>query len=516
MDHALLHSFGVLRSTAVHFVGHVLFPNDLSEINYYKKEQKKNNCGEYQYNIWDVEVKVLFDTGALCANYVSKSLFEDIKLRMKPCDIKKQATRISLADDSKTVHSEEVIKLTLNIFGDKKAQQHYVGEFVVINMKQNDVIIGLPSIFSELWDFFKCAIEARRPQGSKPTNTPQDTYDETDESLHLTEGEIVSPWELTSDVEAPEEAEVPLPTQFDFATTFLGKSREQAFQDYTDMFKEHIEPSFLEATNIRELLMGKGLQVFVPTSWDGITGINPLHIDFKDSMPDRIKPKARPVNPRLWDVAAKEFKRLSGYFYEPSRSPWASCLVVAPKATPPFIRFCGDYVRINQFIPTGHFNIPNIRHELDKIIGYKIYLDTDLQCQAYYEFCEQRNHLYHLTLDTAMAKRYQTQLRKQDITTVDVGDRVFIYLRFFGDVWYEALDLPDGLTTSYVFAFSYTHWYHKTSKRKISGRMDIAHEHCYSLDTYAVFCWGAQLTFDPLKMVMVDEPLVKQYPAITA
>ena len=64
--------------------------------------------------------------------------------------------------------------------------------------------------------------------------------------------------------------------------------------------------------------------------------------------------------------------------YRTSRSPWASCLVVAAKATPPYIRFCGDYVYMNKFIDTGHYYIPHIRHELDKIINYPVYIDIDL------------------------------------------------------------------------------------------------------------------------------------------
>ena len=80
----------------------------------------------------------------------------------------------------------------------------------------------------------------------------------------------------------------------------------------------------------------------------------------------------------MWKCAEKEFSRLKTYFYEPSRSPHASCLVVAPKATKPFIRFCGDYGVINKYLPTGHYNIPVIRHELDRIIGHKVYIDIDL------------------------------------------------------------------------------------------------------------------------------------------
>jgi hypothetical protein len=89
---------------------------------------------------------------------------------------------------------------------------------------------------------------------------------------------------------------------------------------------------------------------------------------------------------------------LRGYFYEESRSPWASCLVMAPKATYPFIRFCGDYVTINRYIATGHFFIPNVRHELEKIIIYPIYLDIDLT-----------NAFHQILLDRETAERLLVQ-----------------------------------------------------------------------------------------------------------
>jgi hypothetical protein len=140
----------------------------------------------------------------------------------------------------------------------------------------------------------------------------------------------------------------------------------------------------------------------------------------------------------------------------------------------------------------------------------------DLECEAFYKFCESRPHLYHLTLDSVLAKRYQTQLRKEEITCVALNDSVYIDLRFFGDLWYEALALPDFETSQYVFKFTYTHWYHKQSRRKISGHMDLDPTQKYSLDGYAVFCWGSVLTFDAATMVLVTEALVRQYPQIMA
>ena len=155
-------------------------------------------------------------------------------------------------------------------------------------------------------------------------------------------------------------------------------SRDQAISQYYDLFDSHVSAEFSSQTSILDLLKTKGLQVFVPDNWNGISGVTALDIKFKDSLPERLKPKARPINPRLWENAEKEFFRMKTYFYQISRSPWASCLVVAPKATKPFIRLCGDYVEINKHLPTGHYNIPRVKHELDRIIDFQLYLDIDL------------------------------------------------------------------------------------------------------------------------------------------
>ena len=89
------------------------------------------------------------------------------------------------------------------------------------------------------------------------------------------------------------------------------------------------------------------ISVFVPEHWTGITGIPPIDLTFSNQLPLSLRPNARPVNPSLYNNAEKEFHRLQTYFYVPSDSSVASCLVIAPKTTTPFIRLCGDYVTIN-------------------------------------------------------------------------------------------------------------------------------------------------------------------------
>ena len=138
----------------------------------------------------------------------------------------------------------------------------------------------------------------------------------------------------------------------------------------------------------------------------------------------------------------------------------------------------------------------------------------DLLCEAYYKFCESRPYLYHLTLETRMAKKFKTQLNKQEISVVKPGDIVYLDLRFFGDEWYESLKLPNFDTALYVFEMEYTKWFHKNSKRKISGTLTLLPKCTYCLDGYLVHCWGSVKIFNSSTMILVNKDLLQSYPQI--
>ena len=370
--------------TAAHFKGYIHFNSPIYNNNNF--QDYNNNIHNNGNNIYEdfnnnaIEVKVLFDTGALCANYMSNDLFLDIKNRLHKNQYRQQKSNVALADDSKVITSSHVVTLPLTVVDDNQnTNSMNNGLYVVINMKDNDIIVGLPAIMTSFWKFFKKAIDHqidKQNMCSLNTTSDKDLMSDLDPE-YPDNYSLLEPWTVKLE-EAPEEDEVPLPAQFDFASSFLGKSRQEAIQEYEEMFATHVDKQMAVNTDVIHLLRTKGRKVFIPDNWDGIQGIEPLQIQFSPDLPDRLKPKARPINPRLWECAEKEFKRLCGYFYEESRSPHASCLVLAPKATKPFIRFCGDYGIINKYIPTGHYYIPHIRYELDRIMGYSVYIDIDL------------------------------------------------------------------------------------------------------------------------------------------
>ena len=102
-------------------------------------------------------------------------------------------------------------------------------------------------------------------------------------------------------------------------------------------------------------------------------------------MPSSMKPVSRPIASKLFDTARVELNRLLQYHLRPSKSPVASPIVVAPKATSPFIRICGDYIKVNKFVVCDHYPTPIVLHELNKIMGFKVFVDLDM-VNAYHQF----------------------------------------------------------------------------------------------------------------------------------
>lgn len=247
----------------------------------------------------------------------------------------------------------------------------------------SDIIVGLPAIIKHLLPMFiGLLVEAfERLMGKPPSSLSQ---------------LIEHPWSEIEE-EAEEDIETPLPCAFTDHLHYLSLSHEEAVQEYLDQFDfekdgvYRIHPDFKKATRIVQLLQSqKGVDTFVPENWEGIKDENgkPLEIEFKwaPGMPDSLKPAARPVNPRLFQAAYEELKRLTTYMYRPSDSPIASCLVVAPKATKPFIRFCGDYsTLVNKYIITGHYPIPKVFHHVQRICKHKVFLDFDL-ANSFHQF----------------------------------------------------------------------------------------------------------------------------------
>eukprot|EP00981_Chlorochromonas_danica_P004080 scaffold783_cov324-Ochromonas_danica.AAC.1 len=343
--------------------------------------------------------RVLFDTGAIHANYISSKLVQKhsnlLYSKLQPCK-----SAVKLADNATTVVIQNSISLAVSFMDDDGHEHVATISFFVFPTDGNDMIIGLPAILSSFSKLFllmmKAAIDdavggedknkdlssittssslLHLLQSTSSTSTSSTSVPSNDATAH---GLTRSPWSNPLLEEAPENVETPLPVNFANALHFMEMSYDEAVKEFVDLIQTHVSQDFAKATPIVELLKTKGLLAFVPQNWKGINGLELLELTWLEGLPSSMKPKARPINPKLYANARKEFDRLSKYFYKPSSSPIASCLVIAPKATAPFLRFCGDYVQINKYISTGHFPIPHVMRSLEKITQFAVFLDFDL------------------------------------------------------------------------------------------------------------------------------------------
>ena len=326
--------------------------------------------------------KVLFDTGAIHGSYISKHFVQlhrkELFHHLHPC-----FATVTFADNRTSARIDEEAELTISFTYPGFNDTHVVTGTIrcyVLDTSGPDLIIGLPAILQHFYVLHQSMLEMAVKQLDNNQNNSELS------SLTLPRGQInsglstdsIKPWSNVLDVSAPEDDLTVLPSSFTSALYFLDKTHDEAVQDYFNLFDTHVSLEFSANTDILRLLRTKGIDVFIPRNWEGIRGLEPFELQWLPGMPSSMRPRPRPVNPRLYDNALKEFNRLRQYFYQESSSSIASCLVIAPKATHPFIRFCGDYVSINKYIEVGHYPIPHVLRSLEKISKYSVFLDFDM------------------------------------------------------------------------------------------------------------------------------------------
>jgi len=317
-----------------------------------------HSSGEVQlgYDNWIKLENILHDTGSISANYISRQIVDRHRKELKD-KIRNRNHHVTLAEKGNTVTTTEEVYLTLR-FVESNGQRRtfkYSGVFIVLSMDCNEIIMGLPAILNELFDFFiKMLTDAREENMRSSAFTVYNLNEDTT---------LVELWSFPPEQIAPEEDSVSDPSSFPDELTYLTSSYEEAIMEYEKLLDSHVSASMKDETNVLEVLKTKGHLVFVPKVWEGIKNIEDLELKWKDDLPERMKPAARPINTALWDPAEKEVNRFKTYLWTETRSPIASPIVIAPKSTAPFIRICGDYVVINKYIENGHYPIPNVQHE---------------------------------------------------------------------------------------------------------------------------------------------------------
>ena len=194
--------------------------------------------------------------------------------------------------------------------------------------------------------------------------------------------DTIQPWTHTLG-ESPEERDSYIPDGNTGIYNWLSTTREEALDKYYNDAKKNTTPEAWELMS-DILLSDRCKRVFCPEEWTGMKGIEPIKLQFTDEW-EAVKNKGmRPkgshafVNQHMREAYEKEFNRMKKYMYQTSESSTASRMLVADKATPPYVRICGDYRDVNKYIKIPQHYIPNIRHEIEKARGFKYYGNIDL------------------------------------------------------------------------------------------------------------------------------------------
>ena len=317
--------------------------------------------------------KVLFNSGAMHSSYISKELVDRNRSSWSS-KIKAANGLVRLGDNVTTRPVTEQVTLTTK-FTEADTTEHTAQvTFCVFEMPGLDAIIGLPDILDHFLNFFVNKLEAAKSESQGGLFLALSDGDLRERYPDLTE-----PWTQAQDETPVEELETDIPCSFSGPLYYLSKSYEEVLQDYKDMFESHVAEDWRKDKRVMSILLSDAaIEVFVPREWRGIQGFEPVEFQFREDMPAEHRPPYRPINPKLFEPTKKEFARMCEYMYVDSDSPIAAPLVVAPKATSPFIRICGDYVWLNKYLVVGHYYIPHVMHELEKAAGFKYFIDLDL------------------------------------------------------------------------------------------------------------------------------------------
>ena len=241
--------------------------------------------------------KILFDSGAMQASYISKDWIEEhrhlIQGQLRPC-----AGRVKLADNKTIVGVNERFRtlVSFTVRGTGEVVSGMVDFWVLAMPGPGSIsaIIGLPDIVKTFLRVFQHMLEdaAEMAQEGLYLGHMEDVATEihllrsmTLDELRETYPDVQDSWSRPMDEIAPEELETEEACSFTGPLYYLSKPYEEVREEYFSMFDKHIAPEWRHHPRLVELLNSeKARLVFTPEAWHGINGIE-LDFDFADDMP---------------------------------------------------------------------------------------------------------------------------------------------------------------------------------------------------------------------------------------
>jgi hypothetical protein len=135
------------------------------------------------------------------------------------------------------------------------------------------------------------------------------------------------------------------------------------------------------------------------------------------------------------------------------------------------------------------------------------------QAVQYGEYVESVPALMPLLYTAAVGKSNVAKLNKMPITEVTAGEKVFVDLRSWGELWYDAQTyLPDMYHTQYLVEGEYVAFTEKKCKANLV--CSLVSTAPYLVDHYFVKAYGSIKQFPSEKAVLVDASFLKRYPQL--
>ena len=367
--------------------------------------------------VGDIAVSILLDSGALAGNFISQDLYDKYKskFKLKPCD---KVIYLAKGNKSPSIHIKQLVQATITLIHNSTICKLHTSLYIMD--MQTEIIIGLDTLVGDGFHFFITLLNELHTKHVK-----QNEEDDRDLSEVYSEQEyvdlccfVVAPYSEETPKEGtymnvfpghdPDnlseevcDEDIPLPTLYpDNMMSSIADDYEEKVREYIQSIPVQVDPEFLKYPGVSELLHTTGKKVFVADNWTGLKD-RAITLEWVQD-PGNIKPPTRYINPKLFDGVKHEIEHMVNIGYiVPSSSNTASALVVAPKATAPFIRLCGDYVTVNKYLKKGNWLMPNIKNLLHKISGnldpqhpsinsentkpYTVYADLDMQ-NSFHQF----------------------------------------------------------------------------------------------------------------------------------
>jgi hypothetical protein len=86
---------------------------------------------------------------------MGRTLMYALKKKLKRSDYFDTKCKITLADSRTSIDITKGVKLNLVLQDSKSHRHECTGEFLVLDMENNDIILGLPALTGKQYPFFK-------------------------------------------------------------------------------------------------------------------------------------------------------------------------------------------------------------------------------------------------------------------------------------------------------------------------------------------------------------------------